>query len=376
MFPLKLKSCVCLLGVCGAVFFYCFSSRKSNLIQIASLDFQAPSSLLSELKAGENVPKGDFVLRNDSRERRSLSCTGLSCGCAQVKVNGRRLPVGERFEIEPEESLTVTLMGDISPTPGVRTYRASFQEVDRTDSKGQEYILTLGTTVLPDVEVSPDVLVFDFSTPANELHRTGRTVSVEVTRNFRSKSRQDEEPILSALPDNVRVVSLQRNAEQRSREDGILSTTWKVELVASPPERISELLVSATLVTFPSNESSEVVPALLRTVIKTMRGIVAPHFVYLGDVCIGKTVTKRIVLQANDDQAFALTDVASGMLELRVVPLLAGNSKQHFIDLVFTPGKVGEFKRSVKLTTSHTQSTIIGIEVIGHGLVCQGGGYP
>jgi hypothetical protein len=281
-----------------------------------------------------------FQVKNLYEETIHIASVRSSCGCTAPRIVNPTIKTFETAEIVAEFN-TVAFRGQHSATVTVTIDQPYFAEVQ----------LQVSGNVRSDVVIHPGSVEFG---SVNQGSGTTQKVSVQYA------GRQDWEIV------DVRSASslFEVDVQETQRQNGRVSYDLAVELKGSAPTGyFSEQLVLVTndprTGRIPLHIAGRVTPEIS----------VSPSSLVLGDVTVGKTVTKKLVIKSNTKQPFRIVDVHCEDPSFRFES--AEEPKPlHLVSVAFSPReKTGEIRETIHIQTDRGEEEVT---LVAHATVVPG----
>ena len=347
------------LGVClGIALLGCDSGGPSRVV--CTDPQQSKTWLLGEVdKNIEDATEGvfRFPLYNGTRRPVQMRVRSIGCSCYAVRRGETRLQVGDLFELGAGKTETLTLRPPRPTIDRASDYQFTV-EYEPAPAAPPEVISCQGTLVsIAEYRVNPGLLSAEFTkdTPP-------QTVRMEITCTGRDPQAMESAPLVQGWPDGTQAevpASLGPAVELGTH---LWRRSWRVAATLARPEptatgtgEFRTLHIAGPALGSPSAE--------VKLVVRLRSGLSGPRIVHLGDVPLGRSITRRIQILARDHQAFRILGPSQRGQALSIQPESADPVKSHWSSLSFTPSAEGEFHEVLKIATDHPEQPTLEVEV-------------
>jgi hypothetical protein len=328
-------------------------------------EIQAPALLVSEILSSPDRAKlvqCATLLKNPGPRGVELQLLGTGCACYGLVVDGRRLSPGDKVTIPAQSDASLEISAQPPDAQTVKDYTADLQ-VTHPGGGTQLLPLHCQLMVYQDVRIVPNVITFEVS-PEKSGSQTRKLLIEAVTRGSLA---EDSVPAFEGLPDFATIRSISRLEAEETLEDGLRRRSWQAEFVVDRPgEILPDTPPLPFRVTVQSPSGGDIRQTTGHLVLQVRRPIAFPARVYMGKVRAGEARQRRILLTSTDDQPFTLQLDAKPLPAFLQVNLDAGSQRQHWIELLVTPRKPGEFSGELLLKTDRPEQPVLAITVTGN----------
>jgi hypothetical protein len=280
----------------------------------------------------------------------------ISCGCLSIRKDGQSLKGGDMFSISGGETVLVSMEMHLPMYAGKNEYGAMF--IAENNGLEHNVEIVMSCPVIGDISIDPKItqLAFERDDTINQQF------SVFLTRASHDKSALDSMPSVGKLPKHITLQRTSIYSNAKETVPGIWQKEWQFDFNVARPDEMA-MLEAPLSIDFSATGRSVGFSIILT---KTY-GIDYPKQVDFSDAKPGETKTRVFSLQSASDMAFEIKSVSCNNNSYFTVSAnqVSGKSKQHWIEVAFTPQSVGENVATLSIETSHPDSNQVVIELNG-----------